>query len=450
VEKVVVLHRLSGNRPAKKDFEIWWEDAFPADLPKTHPTPAHNSEDPLFILYTSGSTGKPKGVLHTMGGYLTYAAYTHETVFQIRDEDIFWCTADLGWITGHSYLVYGPLANGVTTVMFEGVPTHPNPGRFWEVVDRHRVTIFYTAPTAIRILAAAGDHFVQQASRKSLRILGTVGEPINPEAWKWYDQTVGEGKAPIVDTWWQTETGGILISPIAGITPTKPGSATLPMPGIEPLLLHPSEKTLAKKDSDGTTSGALVLARSWPGQMRGVYGDKNRFHETYFTQYPGYYFTGDGAHCDQDGYFWITGRIDDVIQVAGHRLGTAEIESACVTHPLIAEAGAVGVPDALTGEALHVFVVLKDSAEQNTRPAADPAYRAKLQQEIIATVRKEVGPLATPKGVHLAPGLPKTRSGKIMRRILRKLASGEFNELGDTSTLADPGIVEKIAAALKC
>lgn len=434
VENVVVYNRHPEIPYQRQSKDIAWEDWLHDRLPVTHEAESHSAQDPLFILYTSGSTGKPKGVLHRMGGYLTYVAYTHEIVFQPKPDDVYWCTADVGWITGHSYLVYGPLANGTTSVMFEGIPTHPDPGRFWEIVDRHKVSILYTAPTAIRILASSGEEYVKKHSRKSLRILGTVGEPINPEAWRWYDQTVGEGRAPIVDTWWQTETGGILISPLAGITPTQPGSATFPLPGVFPKILdekgHPVEK--------GKT-GALVITRSWPGQMTGVYRDPDRFFQTYFTQFPGNYCTGDGAYQSQDGSYWITGRTDDVIKVSGHRLGTAEIESACILHPSVAESGAVGVPDATTGEALHVFVVLK-----NEMPGT-----GKLQSDLVSLVRKEVGPLATPKKIYWIPGLPKTRSGKIMRRILRKIAMGEFEQLGDVSTLADPHIVEKIVQSVR-
>jgi acetyl-CoA synthetase len=434
IEKILVIDRLPNHKTNKSKIDVSWTDIINEKTSTKHEAPSHQAEDPLFILYTSGSTGKPKGVLHTMGGYITYAAYTHEIVFQPQENDVYWCTADVGWITGHSYLLYGPLANGTTTLMFEGVPNHPDWSRFWQIVDEHQVSIFYTAPTAIRMLAAAGNDFVKKHSRKSIRTLGTVGEPINPEAWKWYSEVVGENRAPIVDTWWQTETGGILISPIAGISPTEAGSASYPLPGIEPKLLEPST---AQELKENEASGALVLARSWPGQMRGVYGDTKRFYETYFTQYKGYYFTGDGARRDQNGMYWIIGRIDDVIQVAGHRLGTAEIESACITHPSVAESGAVGVPDALKGEALHLFIVLKDG----NRPSEA------LQQQIVETVRKEIGPLATPQKLHWAPGLPKTRSGKIMRRILRKIAMGEFQSLGDTSTLADPMIVQKLVEA---
>jgi len=426
-----------------------WNEWLAPITAKRHVAPSHSALDPLFILYTSGSTGQPKGVLHTMGGYLTYASYTHEIVFQPRDGDVYWCTADVGWITGHTYLLYGPLANGCTTLMFEGIPTYPDPGRFWQIVDKYEVAIFYSAPTAIRILASAGDRFVTSYSRKSIRTLGTVGEPINPEAWRWYHKTVGEERAPIVDTWWQTETGGILISPLAGITPLKPGVATLPLPGVAPALLSEEGAELS-----GAGAGALVLKNSWPGQMNGIYngiyGDTtkapdgnalgrsnelpSKFYNTYFAKFPGYYFTGDGAERDCDDYYRITGRMDDVIKISGHRLGTAEIESACVTHAAVVEAAAVGVPDALTGEALHVFIVLKATATPSEE----------LMRAMVAVVRKEVGPLATPKKIHWAPGLPKTRSGKIMRRILKQIAVGEFQALGDLSTLADPTIVEQL------
>ena len=435
VKNILVVQRLTQaaivNQPEVNNIDVSWEDVMKS-ADAEHVAPAHDSEDPLFVLYTSGSTGNPKGVLHTMGGYITYAAYSHEIVFKAKEDHVYWCTADLGWITGHTYLIYGPLANGTTTVMFEGIPTHPTPSRFWEVVDRHAVSIFYSAPTAIRLLACAGNQFVTSTSRKSLRTLGTVGEPINPEAWKWYSSIVGEDRAPIVDTWWQTETGGILISPLAGITPTEPGSATFPLPGIEPLILDENAKP-----QTGEAMGPLVLARSWPGQMRGVYGDPKRFHKTYFTQFKGYYFTGDGARRDTRGNYWITGRMDDVIKVSGHRIGTAEIESACITHKSVAESGAIGAPDPITGEAIHVFVVLKDSV----KPTLE------LEKEIVQIVRKEVGPLATPKKIYWSPGLPKTRSGKIMRRILKKIAQGQYTDLGDTTTLAEPQIVEKIIEA---
>jgi len=388
-----------------------------------------NAEDPLFILYTSGSTGKPKGVLHTSGGYLAYAAYTHEAVFDLREDDIYWCTADVGWITGHSYIVYGPLANGATTVLFEGVPTWPDAGRCWQVVDRHHVSIFYTAPTAIRALMREGDRPVTATSRASLRLLGSVGEPINPEAWSWYHRVVGDGRCPIVDTWWQTETGGILISPLPAATALKPGSATLPLPGIVPALVDANGNEL-----HGATSGNLVLMDSWPGQMRTVYGDHARFIETYFKTYPGRYFTGDGARRDADGYWWITGRVDDVINVSGHRIGTAEVESAIIEHTAVAESAVVGYPHDLKGQGIHAFVTLKAGIE-----ATDD-----LKRDVVATVRRVIGGIAVPDVIQWAPGLPKTRSGKIMRRILRKIAADELDSIGDVSTLADPAVVQQL------
>ncbi|MDT8450181.1 MAG: acetate--CoA ligase [Wenzhouxiangellaceae bacterium] len=388
-----------------------------------------NAEDPLFILYTSGSTGKPKGVLHTSGGYLAYAAWTHELVFDYHDGDIYWCTADVGWVTGHSYIVYGPLANGATTLMFEGVPNYPDHSRFWQVCDKHAVNIFYTAPTAIRALMREGDGPVEKTSRKSLRILGTVGEPINPEAWHWYFEVVGEGRCPVVDTWWQTETGGILITPLPGATELKPGSATKPLPGIRPALLGPEGDLL-----EGTAEGNLVLTDSWPGQMRTVYGDHKRFGETYFSAYPGYYFTGDGARRDEDDYYWITGRVDDVINVSGHRLGTAEVESALVAHEAVAEAAVVGFPHDIKGQGVYAYVTLMEGREGDDE----------LARELVRWVRNEIGPIATIDHLQWAPGLPKTRSGKIMRRILRKIAAGEHDQLGDTSTLADPDVVNHL------
>ncbi|MDX7953344.1 acetate--CoA ligase [Lichenihabitans sp. Uapishka_5] len=389
------------------------------------------AEDPLFILFTSGSTGAPKGVLHTTGGYLVYAAMTHRTVFDLREDDIYWCTADVGWVTGHSYIVYGPLANGATTLMFEGVPTYPSPSRLWEVVDKHKVTLFYTAPTAIRALMGAGEAPVKATSRKSLRVLGTVGEPINPEAWDWYYRVVGDGRCPVVDTWWQTETGGHLITPLPGATALKPGSATLPFFGVVPEIVDGEGRVL-----DGVCEGALVIADSWPGQMRTVYGDHQRFEDTYFSTFPGKYFTGDGARRDADGYYWITGRIDDVLNVSGHRMGTAEIESALVSHAAVSEAAVVGVPHDLKGQGIFAYVTLMQGT------TADDT----LRQALVAHVRKEIGPIATPDVIQFAPGLPKTRSGKIMRRILRKIAEGEFSALGDTSTLADPGVVDELVA----
>lgn len=387
------------------------------------------SEDPLFILYTSGSTGKPKGVLHATGGYLLYASITHQYVFDYHDEDVYWCSADVGWVTGHSYIVYGPLANGATTLMFEGVPNFPTPARFWEVVDKHQVNIFYTAPTAIRSLMREGDEFLNSTKRTSLRLLGSVGEPINPEAWLWYYHKVGQGKSPVVDTWWQTETGGILIAPIPGAFNLKPGSATLPFFGVQPKVLTPEGQEL-----QGACEGVLVIEDSWPGQMVTVYGDHNRFEETYFSTYKGKYFTGDGCRRDEDGYYWITGRVDDVINVSGHRLGTAEIESALVSHSKVAEAAVVGFPHDIKGQGIYAYVTLK----------AGEAYTDELRAELVQWVRKEIGPIATPDKIQWAPRLPKTRSGKIMRRILRKIAEGIFENLGDTTTLSEPACVEEL------
>ena len=387
------------------------------------------AEDPLFILYTSGSTGTPKGVLHTSGGYLLYAAITHKYVFDYKEGDIYWCTADAGWITGHSYIFYGPLANGATTLVFEGVPTYPSVSRFWDVIDEHKVSIFYTAPTALRALMAQGDEPVNRTSRASLRLLGTVGEPINPEAWEWYYKVVGENRCPIVDTWWQTETGGIMITPLAGAHDLKPGAASKPFFGIQPKLLDNDGNEL-----EGATSGSLAISQSWPGQMRGIYGDQKRFYDTYFSQFPGYYFTGDGAKRDEDDYIWITGRMDDVLNVSGHRLGTAEIESALVLHPKVAEAAVVGFPHEIKGEGIYAYVTLMNGETPNEE----------LRTELKQFVRSEIGAIAKPEKIQWAPGLPKTRSGKIMRRILRKIASNEFDQLGDISTLADPSVVEDL------
>ena len=418
------------------DRDVWYHELVNDQDAACAPEPM-NAEDPLFILYTSGSTGKPKGVLHTTAGYLLYASYTHQHVFDYKDGEIYWCTADVGWITGHSYIVYGPLANGATTLMFEGVPTYPDAGRFWQVVEKHKVNIFYTAPTAIRALMAQGDQFVKAADRSSLTLLGTVGEPINPEAWRWYHDVVGEGRCGIVDTWWQTETGGILIAPLPGATDLKPGSATNPLPGVLPVLV----------DNDGAAidwqpglevSGNLCIAQSWPGQMRTVYGDHQRFIDTYFSTYPGKYFTGDGARIDSDGYWWITGRVDDVLNISGHRLGTAEIESALVLHPRVAEAAVVGFPHDIKGQGIYCYVTL--NAADETQGQGDDA----LRQELVQWVRQEIGPIATPDLLQFAPGLPKTRSGKIMRRILRKIADDDFGNLGDTSTLADPSVVDDL------
>jgi acetyl-CoA synthetase len=388
-----------------------------------------HAEDPLFVLYTSGSTGKPKGVVHTTGGYLVYASMTHQYVFDCRDDDVYWCTADVGWVTGHSYIVYGPLANGATTLMFEGIPTYPSASRFWDVVDKWKVSIFYTAPTAIRSLMGAGDALVTKTDRSSLRLLGSVGEPINPEAWEWYRNVVGEGRCPIVDTWWQTETGGILISPLPGATPLKPGSATKPFFGVQPALVDDKGKIL-----EGEAQGNLVILDSWPGQSRTVYGDHDRFVQTYFSAYPGTYFTGDGCRRDEDGYYWITGRVDDVINVSGHRMGTAEVESALVSHPKVAEAAVVGYPHDLKGQGIYCYVTLNQGENGNDA----------LKKDLVAHVRKEIGPIASPDLIQFSPGLPKTRSGKIMRRILRKIAEDDFGSLGDTSTLADPAVVDDL------
>jgi acetyl-CoA synthetase len=388
-----------------------------------------SAEDPLFILYTSGSTGKPKGVLHTTGGYMVWASFTHEYVFDYHPGEIYWCTADVGWVTGHTYIVYGPLANGATTLMFEGIPNYPDSSRFWQVVDKHKVNIFYTAPTAIRALMRDGEAPVRKTSRKSLRILGSVGEPINPEAWLWYDRVVGEHRCPIVDTWWQTETGGILISPLPGAIATKPGSATRPLPGVRPIIVDGDGHEL-----HGPCEGNLCLADSWPGQMRTVFGDHERFVQTYFSTFKGLYFTGDGARRDADGYYWITGRVDDVINVSGHRMGTAEVESALVAHPKVAEAAVVGFPHELKGQGIYAYVTLKLGEEPSEE----------LRKELVTWVRKEIGPIASPDAIQWAPALPKTRSGKIMRRILRKIAANETDSLGDTSTLADPAVVNEL------
>ncbi|MBS4706379.1 acetate--CoA ligase [Aeromonas caviae] len=428
VSKVIVLKRTGGNVAWHEHRDIWWHDAVNAASPDCPPE-AMGSEDPLFVLYTSGSTGKPKGVLHTTGGYLVYAALTFKYVFDYHEEDIYWCTADVGWVTGHSYLVYGPLANGATTVMFEGVPNYPATNRMSQVVDKHQVTILYTAPTAIRALMAKGKEAVEGTSRTSLRIMGSVGEPINPEAWEWYYRTIGDERCPIVDTWWQTETGGILITPLPGVTALKPGSATRPFFGVQPALVDNLGEPL-----EGATEGNLVITDSWPGQMRTVFGDHDRFEQTYFSTFPGRYFTGDGARRDEDGYYWITGRVDDVLNVSGHRMGTAEIESALVAHPKIAEAAVVGVPHEIKGQGIYAYVTLIAGEEPSRE----------LHKEVKEWVRKEIGAIATPDVIHWAEGLPKTRSGKIMRRILRKIATGETDSLGDISTLADPGVVDKL------
>ena len=430
VDAVVVVRRTGGKINWVEGRDHWYYDLKSAASPVCPPEPM-SAEDPLFILYTSGSTGKPKGVLHTTGGYLLHASITHQYVFDYRDGDMFWCAADVGWVTGHSYIVYGPLANGATSLMFEGVPTYPDASRLWQVVDKHGVNIIYMAPTAIRALMREGDAPVKKTSRRTLKLLGTVGEPINPEAWEWYYHVVGEARCPIVDTWWQTETGGMLITPFPGATKLKPGSATLPFFGVKPAIVDQDGKILK-----GAASGNLVLLDSWPGQMRTVYGDHQRFVDTYFKQYPGMYFTGDGARRDADGYYWITGRVDDVINVAGHRLGTAEVESALVAHAKVAEAAVVGFPHDVKGQGIYAYVTLK-TGEQPTEA---------LRKELVAWVRKEISPIASPDFVQWAPSLPKTRSGKIMRRILRKIAANDFNELGDTSTLADPAVVDDLIA----
>jgi acetyl-CoA synthetase len=429
IRRVLVVKR-TGAAVAMKEGRDAWAEPLLAKAATTCAAEEMGAEDPLFILYTSGSTGQPKGVLHTTGGYLVFAAYTHEIVFDWRPDDIYWCTADIGWVTGHSYIVYGPLANGATTLMYEGVPHHPDWGRFWDVVDKHKVTIFYTAPTAIRAIAQHGNAPVKKRSRKSLRLLGTVGEPINPEAWRWYHAEVGDGRCPIVDTWWQTETGGILMSPLPGATTLKPGSATFPLPGCVPCLVDDQGRELLGNG----VSGNLCLKFPWPGMMRTVYGDHERFRKTYFSRFPGKYFTGDGCKRDEDGYYWITGRVDDIVIVAGHNLGTAEIESALVAHKAVAEAAVVGIPHDIKGNAIYAFVILKDGFEKS------PA----LEKALVQQVRDTIGPIAAPERVQITPGLPKTRSGKIMRRILRKVAEGHTEELGDTSTLADPSVVDAL------
>ena len=426
VTSVIVVQRTGNSVDMQAGRDVWYhaeKEKVSADCPAEE----MSAEDPLFILYTSGSTGKPKGVLHTTGGYMVYASMTHEYVFDYHEGDIYWCTADVGWVTGHSYIVYGPLANGATTLMFEGVPNYPDNSRFWQVCDKHQVNIFYTAPTALRALMREGDGPVKSTSRASLRLLGSVGEPINPEAWLWYYRTVGDSKCPIVDTWWQTETGGILITPLPGATALKPGSATQPFFGVQPLLVDNEGNVL-----EGAASGNLCLADSWPGQMRTVYGDHQRFMDTYFSQYDGLYFTGDGCRRDDDGYYWITGRVDDVLNISGHRLGTAEVESALVAHQQVAEAAVVGYPHDIKGQGIYCYVTLNAGLEGDDG----------LKQILVQWVRKEIGPIATPDLIQFAPGLPKTRSGKIMRRILRKIAEDDFDNLGDTSTLADPAVVD--------
>lgn len=430
IEKVVVFKRTGGNVEWHSERDVWWHQI--TAVASNHCAPeTMNAEDPLFILYTSGSTGKPKGVLHTTGGYLVYATMTFKYVFDYQPGDVYWCTADVGWITGHSYLVYGPLANGATTVLFEGVPNYPSTSRMSEVVDKHQVNILYTAPTAIRALMAKGDEAIAGTNRSSLRIMGSVGEPINPEAWEWYHRTIGNSHCPIVDTWWQTETGGILITPLPGATALKPGSATRPFFGVQPALVDNIGNIL-----DGATDGNLVMTDSWPGQMRTLWGDHERFEQTYFSTFPGMYFTGDGARRDEDGYYWITGRVDDVLNISGHRMGTAEIESALVAFDKIAEAAIVGVPHAIKGQAIYAYITLNDGEFPS----------AELHKQVKDWVRKEIGPIATPDFLHWTTALPKTRSGKIMRRILRKIATGDTDSLGDTSTLADPSVVDKLIA----
>ena len=424
----IVVKRTGGDISMKEGRDIWYHEAM-ADASPICPAEEMNAEDPLFILYTSGSTGKPKGVLHTTGGYMVYASMTHKYVFDYHDGDVYWCTADVGWVTGHSYILYGPLANGAITLMFEGVPTYPDSSRFWQVIEKHKVNIFYTAPTAIRALMREGADPVKKHDRSSLRLLGSVGEPINPEAWMWYHEVVGDSRCPIVDTWWQTETGGILITPLPGATETKPGSATRPFFGVQPVLVDNENNII-----EGAVEGNLCINASWPGQMRTVYGDHQRFIDTYFSTFEGRYFTGDGARRDEDGYYWITGRVDDVINVSGHRMGTAEVESALVAHPKVAEAAVVGYPHDIKGQGIYAYVTLNAG-----EPTSD-----ELLAELRTWVRKEIGPIATPDLLQWAPGLPKTRSGKIMRRILRKIAANEHGELGDTSTLADPSVVDDL------
>lgn len=428
VEHVVVVHRTGNPVEMKPERDLWYHEVI-TEVNEICPPEPMNAEDPLFILYTSGSTGKPKGVLHTTGGYLVYVNSTFREVFDIKQDDIYWCTADVGWITGHSYIIYGPLSNGTTTVMFEGVPQYPSWARVGHIVDKHNITILYTAPTAIRAMMREGDAYVRESDRSSLRLLGSVGEPINPEAWSWYYNVVGEGRCPIVDTWWQTETGGILISPLPGATDLKPGSATRPYFGVQPAIVDGEGKEL-----DGAAEGNLIIKDSWPGQMRTIWGDPQRFIEAYFSTFPGNYFTGDGARRDEDGYYWITGRVDDVLNVSGHRLGTAEIESALVAHDHVAEAAVVGMPHEIKGQGICTFVTLQAGVNESEE----------LRQELVSWVRKQLGPVATPDALHWAPALPKTRSGKIMRRILRKIAANELDSLGDTSTLAEPAVVEQL------
>jgi acetyl-CoA synthetase len=428
LKTVVVVRRTGGSISMKDGRDHWYHDVTEKASAEHKPVEM-NAEDPLFILYTSGSTGKPKGVLHTSGGYLVWASMTHQYAFDLREEDIYWCTADVGWVTGHSYIVYGPLANGATSVMFEGVPNYPDVSRFWQVVDKHKVSIFYTAPTAIRALMRDGDAPVKKTSRKSLRLLGSVGEPINPEAWYWYYSVIGDSRCPVIDTWWQTETGGFMITPLPGATDLKPGSATFPFFGVKPVMVDNDGNEL-----EGETEGNLCIADAWPGMMRTVYGDHDRFYQTYFSAYKGFYFTGDGARRDKDGYYWITGRVDDVINVSGHRMGTAEVESALVSHEAVAEAAVVGYPHDIKGQGIYAYVTLVSGKEATDQ----------LKKDLVAWVRREIGPIATPDLIQWAPGLPKTRSGKIMRRILRKIAANEHEGLGDTSTLADPAVVDDL------
>ena len=430
-DTVIVYRHTGGDVGSVEGRDVWWHDAMARASTECAPE-VMDAEDPLFILYTSGSTGKPKGVLHTTGGYAVWTSMTHEYVFDYSPGQIYWCAADVGWVTGHSYVVYAPLINGATQVMFEGVPNYPDFSRFWDVIDKHKVEIFYAAPTALRALMREGDDWVTKTDRSSLRLLGSVGEPINPEAWDWYHRVVGERRCPIVDTWWQTETGAAMITPMPGATALKPGSASKPMFGVQPALVDPEKGTIL----EGATSGALILTDSWPGQMRTVYGDHDRFFQTYFSQYPGYYFTGDGCRRDEDGYYWITGRIDDVINVSGHRMGTAEVESALVEHPLVSEAAVVGMPHDVKGQGIYAYVTTNAGTDDSDD----------LRKELVQWVRKEIGPIATPDVVQFAPGLPKTRSGKIMRRILRKIAENDTGNLGDTSTLADPSVVDDLLA----
>ena len=430
VKRVIVVRRTGAPVSMKAGRDVWYHTVREHVSPHIEPWEM-NAEDPLFILYTSGSTGKPKGVLHTTGGYLLWSAMTHELVFDYKPGEIYWCTADIGWVTGHTYIIYGPLANGATTLMFEGVPNYPDFGRFWEVIDKHKVNIFYTAPTALRALMREGDDWVQKHSRASLKLLGSVGEPINPEAWEWYHRVVGDGRCPIVDTWWQTETGGTLMTPLPGAHAAKPGAASFPFFGVVPQIVDEKGNVL-----EGATEGNLCLTDSWPGQMRTVWGDHARFFQTYFSTYPGKYFTGDGCRRDEDGYYWITGRVDDVINVSGHRMGTAEVESALVAHPTVAEAAVVGMPHDIKGQGIYAYVTLNANEEPTEQ----------LRKELVGWVRQEIGPIATPDFIQFAPGLPKTRSGKIMRRILRKIAENEVGNLGDTSTLADPSVVDDLVA----